>query len=154
MTKTAIQFHEELTAAVAESSQKVRKHPKMKPGNVGHQGDVYCHRISSVPAAWNVAVTETRQVAVGEGIGSHHIAEGDGIKVFWPKSKADAVKDCPIKGLAAKLGAGAEFCLGPVIVAEQAWTLTHPKHAYHEFPAGVYLCTYQLDRATMRQVRD
>ncbi len=150
MTKTATDFHAELSSAAAKSSQEVRRHSGAM-NEVSHQGDCYGHKIKSVPPAWNVAVTEHRQVAVGEGIGSHHIAEGPALKVLWPKSKAEAVAQCPIKGFVEAL---AEFCLGPVVVAEKPWTLTHPKHAHHDFPAGVYLITYQLDRATMRQVRD
>ena len=152
--QTATQFHETLAEAVKASSQEVRKHPMMKVGAVGHQGDVYCHRIDSIPKAWNVEVTEHHQVALGATIGSRHVADGLALKVFWPKSSADAVKACPVDGLADKLGTGAQFCLGPVVVAEKPWALVHPEHAHHEFPAGTFLISYQLDRATMRQVRD
>jgi hypothetical protein len=152
--KTAVQFHEQLTEAVKVSSQDIRKHTAMAIGAVGHQGDVYVHRIKDIPAAWDVAVTEHRQVALGATIGSRHIAEGDGLTVLWPKSVEAAIEECPVKKLVQNLGNGARFCLGPIVKADKAWTLTHPEHAHHEFPAGNYLVTYQLDFSRQRQVRD
>lgn len=154
MTSSATDIHAKIQQAADVAPTKTRDCMSIKLGQWARQGDVMITRIAAVPAAWDVPATEHRQVAVGDTIGSRHIAEGPAIKVMWPKSKADAVKQCPIKGFAKALGSGAEFCLGPVIVAEQPWTLTHPEHSHHEFPAGIYLATYQLDRATMRQVRD
>ena len=46
--------------------------------------------------------------------------------------------------------------LGPVIVADEAFTLTHPEHAHHRLPAGIYQVGYQLDVSEQerRAVRD
>lgn len=154
MSKSAIAFHQELTEAAAKSSQEVRRHPEMQIGQVGHQGDVYIHRIAKAPAAWLTEVSEHRQVAVGDTIGSRHIADGPKLRVLWPASREAAVKDCPIRGFIDTLGLGAEFCLGPIVESSEPWALTHPEHAHHEFPAGTYLVTYQLDRQQMRAVRD
>lgn len=153
MNKTAIEFHNQLAEAVKASGQEARKHTG-KVGEVAHQGDVYCHAVRNIPEAWNVAVTEHRQVALGATIGSRHIAEGDGLTVLWPASVDAAVSACPVEGLVKKLGNGARFCVGPIVKADKAWTLTHPEHAHHEFPAGNYLVTYQLDYSRQRQVRD
>jgi len=152
--QTATEFHQTLTQAVAMPSQEVRDHRSMRIGATGHQGDVYIHRISAIPKAWDVLVTEHRQVALGSTIGSRHIAEGAKIKVYWPRSIDQAVNECPITGFVQRLGRGAGFCLGPVIHAEEGWTLTHPEHAHHEFPSGLFMTTYQLDIVNMRQVQD
>jgi hypothetical protein len=152
--QTATEFHHHLTAEVTKSSQKLRRHPKMAVTRKGHQGDVYVHRIDAIPAAWDVEVREHHQVALGATIGSRHVADGPALTVLWPKSLDAAVEECPVKGLVKKLGNGARFCLGPVVKADKPWRLTHPEHAHHEFPAGNYLVTYQLDYARQRQVQD
>lgn len=153
--KTAIQFHEELLAAVGTPSRDVRKHSGMKMGHVGHQGDVYIHRIQQRPAAWNVLVTEHAQVALGSTIGSRHVACGN-VRVYWPQSKDSAVSECPIK-LFPKDEAARRVCLGPIVEVDQlseTWLLDHPEHSGHEFPAGIYLTTYQYDFNTKREVKD
>ncbi len=151
--QTATEFHHHLLEAVKAAKQEVRDHADMKLRHVAHQGDVYCHRIKDIPPAWNVEVSEHHQVALGATIGSRHIAEGDVI-VLWPKSVDAAMKECPVKKLVENLGNGARFCLGPIVKADKTWTLTHPEHAHHEFPAGTYLISYQLDYSRQRQVRD
>ncbi len=149
--KTAIQFHEELLAAVAAPSQAVREHGKLKKSEVGHQGDVYIHKITKRPAAWDVLVTEHSQVALGSTIGSRHIATGS-VHVYWPKAKDAAVKECPIKLFTTD--EERRVCIGPIVEADESWTLEHPEHAHHRFAKGIYLVTYQLDWNTKREVRD
>ena len=147
-------FHDTLSKAAAAAPHEVRRHDAMAIGHVAMQGDCYLHRIAKKPAVWDVETTnETRQVALGSTVGSRHCADGS-VRVYWPKSKAEAVAQCPIKGFVDRLGAGAEPCIGPVVVADAEWTLTHPEHAHHVLPAGIYLTTFQLDRRTMREVRD
>jgi hypothetical protein len=151
MTITASQFHTKLVAA-AVARPEIRRHTR---GQKGHQGDVYCHPVTSRPTAWSRA-TPGRQVAVGDTVGSRHVADGEDISVYWPVSQDTAMAECPIPGFAEKLGGPeiARQCLGPIVVARKEWTLVHPEHAHHVFPAGTYLITYQLDRRTMRVVRD
>lgn len=151
---TATEFHKLLTEAAAKAIQEIRDHRPMRMGAVGHQGDVYIHRIKSIPTAWNVLVTEHHQVALGASVGSRHVADGPAIQVYWPQSVELALEHCPVKGLVRKLGRGAGFCLGPIVHVEEDWTLTHPEHAHHLFPAGDYLTTYQLDFSRQRQVQD
>lgn len=156
MTQTMLQFHKELAEAAAASPKDVRNHAKMKVGEVAMQGDVYITKIKSVPEAWSTETThESRQVALGTTEGSRHCAEGD-VQVLWPASREAALEaiDKLIPGFTDKLGAGASPCIGPVVVAKDSWCLSHPEHAHHELPAGTYLVTYQLDRQTMRQVKD
>lgn len=155
--QSSVEFHEKLTTAIKQCSHETRDHRgKMPIGNAARQGDVYIHRIGAVPTAWDVLVTEHQQVALGATVGSRHIADGPAISVFWPKSLNAALAeiDGVIKGFRRKLGDGTGPCIGPVVVAERGWELTHPEHAHHRFDAGIYLTTYQLDRRTMRQVTD
>lgn len=147
---TVIKVHQALVKAKRQN-QGLRVHDA---GDTGHQGDVYVHPIKSRPECWSVETTdESRQVAVGQGEGSNHRAAGP-VQVFWPESADAAVKGCPLKGLFDGDADCLRQILGPVVVARDAWTLTHPKHAHHQFPAGVYLIQFQLDRRTMRRVQD
>jgi hypothetical protein len=151
--ESIIIFHQKLEAAAADSKQEPRDCRAIKIGQHSRQGDCYVHPIKKRPASWDIETTDqTRQVAVGQGEGSNHCASGK-VRVFWPKNAQEAAKECPIK-LFPNEEAARRVCLGPVIEADEEWTLTHPKHAHHEYPAGLYLVTYQLDRRTMRQVRD
>jgi hypothetical protein len=154
MTKqcTVVDFHAQLTEAVKKPLHETRHHQTCAVDKGAHQGDVYLIRIAKRPAAWTTEVSETRQVAVGQGEGSHYRANG-ALQVYWPKSTEAAVEHCPVKhlGFLDRLGNAAGQCLGPVIVAKERWELTHPKHANHSLPAGTYLVTY---RRTMRRVQD
>ena len=149
-TMTISELHTKLEAAGCGQAQEVRKHADK---STGHQGDCYVHPIKKRPAVWDVETTDqTRQVAVGQGEGSNHCASGK-VRVYWPKSAAEASKACPV-ALFKKDEAARLQCLGPIVEADEPWTLTHPKHAHHECPAGIYLISYQLDRRTMRRVQD
>ena len=150
--ETALQFHEKLTAAVGDPARETRVHSKMKKGHVGHQGDVYIHKIADRPKAWDVLVTEHTQVALGSTVGSRHVATGN-VRVYWPKSKDAAVTGCPIP-LFPHDETARRVCLGPIVEADAPWILDHPEHAPHEFPQGTYLLSFQFDYATKREVRD
>lgn len=151
LPQTITELHAQLEAAGCGQGQDVRKH---LPGQCGHQGDIYLHPIKERPACWNVETTDqSRQVAIGAEEGSHHCATGD-IRIFWPDSLDNAVRECPVADFFAGEPEARRVCIGPIIEAKGPLTVTHPKHAHHEFPAGLYLTTYQLDRRTMRQVQD
>jgi len=148
---TINELHAKLEAAGCGQAQEIRRH---NGKSHGHQGDIYIHPIKAKPDCWDIETTDqTRQVAIGQGEGSHHCAIGP-VQVFWPKSAQLADEQCPLKGFFKNDQAARRVCLGPVLIATGPWTNTHPKHAHHEFPAGVYLVTFQLDRRTMRQVKD
>ena len=146
-----VQEHiKELNDKAAKVQQEVRKHDK---DAAGHQGDVYCHPISKRPAAWNVENTEqSRQVALGQTVGSRHHAQGP-VRIFWPDDAARAAEACPVD-LFRDDPAMRQECLGPVIGATGEWTLAHPEHDDHVFQEGIYLITYQADLRTKRRVID
>lgn len=131
--------------------QEMRKHVS---GQVGHQGDIYVLPIKRRPACWNIETSaESRQVAVGQGEGSNHCAIGPAL-IYWPTSKQDAADNCPIDNLFSNNPTARLNCLGPIVDARGTWKLPHPKHAHHEFPAGLYLIVYQFDWKTQRRVVD
>lgn len=128
-----------------------------KSGEVGRQGDVYLHPIKEKPPAWDVEETIHHQVALGQTQGARHCASK--ARVFWPSSAAEARKQLPLTGFMQRRKEPVgeteiESCIGPVVIADEEWTLTHPTHAHHSFPAGTYLVTYQFDERTRRRVAD
>jgi hypothetical protein len=131
-----------------EADADVRVCRNLPEGGALHQGDVYLHR---VPDNWpRGKQLGTRQVAVGQTQGSRHIAEGAGVQVCEGK-KLPASFRAP-KWLNGTPPEG--IFLGPVVVAEKRWSLSHPEHAKHTMPAGVYQVTYQGDPRMMARVSD
>ncbi len=113
-------------------------------GKCVHQGDVYLHRVADDHLRGEEL--GTRQVAVGEGVGSRHVAEGGGVTVYEGEALPEWVTpDAEI---------GPEAYLGPVVVAKERWTLTHPAHAHHSVPAGVYAVTYPVNPTERRRDTD
>lgn len=113
-------------------------------GKVIMQGDVYVHRVAdNHPRGepWG-----SRQVAVGRAIGQRHVADGATVEVFAGVSVE--------KILPGFTDTQRRACMGPVVVAKDRWTLTHPEHAHHALPAGTYQVTYQWDEARMGRVMD
>lgn len=110
---------------------------------VAHQGDVYLHRVPDQHPRGKAL--GTRQVAVGTTVGSRHVVEGN-VEVFAGTALPNGFK-------APEWTSGAEM-LGPVVVAEEAFTLTHPEHAHHRLPAGCWQVTYQADYSTRQRVAD
>lgn len=137
---------EEAVAKVAEhpADAKVRVTRRIEIGSVVHQGDVYIVRVAdNFPRGNELG---TRQVAVGNTIGSRHIAEGVGVTVYAGTQLPNFVK-------------APEWCRagdmqGPVVVATATWTLTHPEHAHHQIPAGTFCVINQADFATRQRVQD
>lgn len=114
-----------------------------KIGEILMQGDVFLTR---VPKDWpRGELLGTRQIAVGTGIGSRHIVEGD-VKVYAGKKLPDGFK--------LPEDARIEDMLGPVVEAGSETILTHPEHAHHALVEGCYAVTYQWDMATRARVAD
>jgi len=109
---------------------------KMEVGQVGRQGDIYIHRVPNDHERG--LELKTRQLALGESMGSRHIAEAP-------------AKVC--EGTEAPGWAQTEL-LGPCIVAELPFTVSHPEHAHIDLPAGVYQVTHQMDARTRKRVID
>ena len=107
------------------------------------QGDVYLHCVESTHPRGKE--TGQRQVAVGSTVGARHVATGP-VRVFEGRQLPACVNpalDVP----------DAEY-LGPVVVADDEWTLEHPEHAAHTCPAGTWQVTYQVDPVERRRVLD
>ena len=85
------------------------------------------------------------QIALGTGNGARHVAEG-AVKVYR------GTKLPP--GVTVPAGVSESEILGPVVVAEETFRITHPEHPHHRLPAGTYQTTYQIDMRTMRRVVD
>lgn len=122
----------------------VRDCRDLQIGQCVHQGDIYLHRVpDSHPRG---ALLGTRKLAVGQGEGSNHMAEGDGVSVY-------AGVAAP-KGFSAPDGIDVQDLLGPVVVADADWLNTHTTHAHHQLGCGTFQVTYQADLLTMRRVVD
>ena len=138
----AIEAIRKIEAHAAEAETRTCR--RMSIGQAQHQGDVYLHRVTDDwPRGDKLG---TRQVAVGSTVGARHVAEGGGVEVFAGVKLPDSVtpyEDVPESAY-----------LGPVVVAPEGFTLTHPEHAHHVCPAGVYQVTYQVDPVAQRRVLD
>ena len=136
------------------ASPDVRDARDLKIGQVIHQGDVYIHW---VPLDWpRGKLLGTRQIAVGDTIGSRHVVVGRGFEVYEGIRLPDWVT---FDRLPARMRVAAKRAvLGPVVVLtlplEAGEGLTHPEHAHHLMPCGVGQVQYQLDGQTLRAVLD
>lgn len=119
--------------AVAE----VRQIKAMDVGKVVRQGDIYIHCVDT--AHPRGAKTENRQLAMGYSRGSRHVAAG-GVQLF--------------EGTKEPSWCMRGTFLGPLIVASESFTVTHPEHAHVELPAGTYQVTHQMDPRTVERVLD
>lgn len=132
-SKTVLDCHAEIEGAAKKADATVRTIRTFPVGKHVRQGDVYLCRIEDGTKVGKVR--GSRQVAVGTTVGSRHIAEG-ALKVYESMGFAQFEP---------------EF-VGPVVVAEEPWTLTHPEHAHVKAPAGTFQCIYQ--REGSRRVAD
>ncbi len=139
------------TMTAEEILNKIETHPathtlRTEPiaiGEVFQQGDCYLHR---VPDDWpRGKLLGTRKIAVGEGIGSNHLVEGD-VEVYEGVKLPDGFK--------LPDGARKEDMIGPVVVAGCETINTHPVHAHSVLTKGTYQVTQQWDMTTMQRVVD
>lgn len=140
-TLTALQAHQQ----IEEFAQSAPAEMRFVPDGMAHpqwvrQGDVYLEAIDKVPADCDQETTN-RQLAPGETRGSRHIIEGN-VKLFVSSAKQ------PVR----QFGAG-DVLVGPVIVAHERCTLTHPEHAHFSLPAGTYQSYYQMDARQAERTR-
>ena len=106
---------------------------EMAIGKVVRQGDIYIHCVGGGHKRGQEL--KTRQLALGESMGSRHIAEAPA-RVY--------------EGLNAPDWARTEL-LGPCVVSDLPFTITHPEHAHIALPAGVYQVTHQMDARTRKR---
>ena len=138
---------EESVAAVrtATPDTDVRICRRVEIGTVAaHQGDIYVHRVADDHPRG--AKLGTRKLAIGQGEGSNHVADGDHVDVYdgttlpqWVTERAWMQPGC---------------LLGRVVVARSEWCVGHTTHKSHALPAGTYQVTYQADRRTSQRVQD
>jgi hypothetical protein len=129
----------------APADVDVRVVRRLEIGQVVQQGDVYLHFVAPDHPRGAPVGAGSVQIALGSGNGARHMATGS-VKVF-------AGTALPPNVSAPMDVAAAEIC-GPVVVADEPWTLTHPEHPHHKLPAGTYQTIYQYDPQTMRRVQD
>lgn len=103
------------------------------------QGDVYMECIQS-PSGWKE--TSNRQLAIGTTNGSRHT-------VF---DNVTVLKN-PENGVVKKTSTGA-ICMGPQVVNEERFTVSHPEHADMSLPAGCYQVRFQVDARSYQRVQD
>lgn len=138
------------TLTAAEAVQKIidseplpetRFADKLAIGEVIHQGDIYLQKIEKVPPF--ASLSQTRQLARGNSQGSRHIVSGSCL--VWNT-------DTLGKKLTTDYGT---TIVGPVIESPDEYvTVTHPQHADHSIPPGIYQCYLQYSYATDKAVRD
>lgn len=129
--------------AGVKPDESVRVTRRMEIGSVDRQGDVYVARVADDhPRGTETGV---RQVAVGSTVGARHVTAGR-VKVYEGRQLPDFVK--PYRDVPP------DAYLGPVVVADEPWMLTHPEHADHQLPAGTFQVTYQVDPVEARRVLD
>lgn len=148
------------TLTLPEVVEKITSHPSepevrvLRRVEIGatviHQGDVYLHPVADDHPRGK-AMPGERQVAVGNTIGSRHLAEGENVKLFEGKKLPPGFSTPEwAKELTQEQING--IFLGPVVTG--ATRLSHPEHAHHCFPEGTYQVTYQGDPRTAERVRD
>lgn len=118
--------------------QDIRTLKACPVGKGYRQGDIYVYRVpNDHPRGKKLG---TRKLAIGQGEGSNHFAEGE-IELY--------------EGIQAPSFCERGTFLGPVIVAPKGFRNTHPKHAHvHVEEGGVYQVTHQMDARTLERVRD
>jgi hypothetical protein len=114
----------------AESHSNAPKSVNLEIGDICRQGDIYIQRVDDTYAKGK-QIADT-QLAPGTSKGSRHVVEG--AKVYSPETS--------------------DILHGPVIVAEQAFVVTHPEHPDYTFGPGTYRVGYQLDAKTRERVAD
>lgn len=135
-TMTAVEALQKIEECAESACQDVRDIKRMAIGAVVRQGDIYIHRVADNHAHGKSA--KHNQLAEGSTMNSRHMAESPA-KVF---DGTTAPKDCTT------------ILLGPCVVSDKPFTVSHPEHAHINLPAGIYQVTHQMDARTLGRVRD
>jgi hypothetical protein len=107
-------------------------------GKHGRQGDIYICRVADTHARGEEQ--KDRQLAQGESRGSRHIAEAP--------AKVYVGTTAPANALNSRL------FLGPCVVSESEFMISHPEHANVILTAGTYQIVHQMDALTLKRVQD
>ena len=98
------------------------------------QGDLYIHRVKSIPEEYTVE-TQERQLASGVTPGSRHcLAPEAKVRIFTK------VTPGPLDG--------------PAFDLLERGDITHPVHDHDSLPRGCYVVTYQQDWKSKARVAD
>lgn len=124
--------------ARVKASVEVRRVPSIQIRQAVRQGDIYLHRVP-LGHSRSARLIDSGQLAEGQTQGSRHVAA--------------APARC-FEGTNLPEGCAAGTFLGPCIISNAPFTVTHPEHAHIELPAGVYQVTHQMDARTLERVRD
>lgn len=120
------------------SNNEVRVVPKkaFKVGKTIRQGDLYVTRLSdkTTPIDGCKVFPGETQLIPGNTKGSRHVAHGN-IKVYFKTQNVS-------------------FTEGPMIIASEDFTITHPEHAHFKLPKGTYQVNYQTDLIRKNRVKD
>lgn len=108
----------------------------IQKNQVVRQGDIYLLVVEANHSKGKKI--KDRQLAPGNTKGSRHIVEGK-VKLY----EGNIVDD--------EFGSA---LTGPVIVADERFTVTHPEHADVSLPSGTYQVGYQADPRTRERVAD
>jgi len=109
-------------------------------GQFVRQGDVYIQRIAK---ADNWKATLNRQLAPGTTLGSRHTVDSSVTVLANPRGAR-----------VERLGNDRARCLGPQLISESRFTVSHPEHADMSLPGGCYQIMFQVDSQSMQRVKD
>lgn len=124
--------------AKTQNVKAVRVIKKCSIGQGYRQGDISVLRVADNHPRG--AKLGHRKLAIGQGEGSNHFAEGE-IELF----EGTAVPDFVERGT----------FLGPLIVAPKGFKNTHPKHAHFDMQqGGTFQVLHQMDCRTLQRVKD
>jgi hypothetical protein len=143
MSTTVVEDVQKIEQAPADTDIRITR--RIEIGSVIQQGDVYLHRVADTHHRGEQIGVESVQIALGTGNGARHVAEG-AVKAFRGTKLPPNV--------VAPMDVDEAEILGPVVLADDTWHLTHPEHPHHRLPPGTYQTTYQYDPHTMRRVQD
>lgn len=136
--KDAATAHAEIERlAKATAKPEVRFIVRINVGCVVRQGDIYIHAVTLTHV--HGSRVQNRQLALGNTIGSRHIAEAPA-EVYAGTTLPDWCDQ--------------RTFLGPLVKSETRFVVTHHEHAHVSLPAGTYQVTHQMDVRTMQRVQD
>jgi hypothetical protein len=145
-TATLAELVTELVAK-APVQTEIRKIPSIKIGQSVRQGDIYITRFDPAQKTINLKNRITLEVSQYCVKGLDQLVPGTttGSRHCVTQTPEVRVKINP---------QNTQSLLGPIIEADTTFTVTHPKHAHMELPAGHYFVTYQLNAVTRQRVKD
>jgi len=121
---------EQIQVAAQNHGAELRMVRTITVGQWIRQGDVFLRRVEANHPRGKE--TANRQLAPGKTKGSRHIVEGD-VTICAPTTTDPLV--------------------GPIVKADERFTVAHPEHAHVSLPSGTYATTFQRDFAQEERAR-